>query len=32
MIAYDDPEYAITEEIGAQSAAELIAYAMNLAA
>jgi cholest-4-en-3-one 26-monooxygenase len=32
MIAYDDPEYAITEEIGAQSAAELIAYAMNMAA
>ncbi|MBO4257509.1 cytochrome P450 [Streptomyces griseorubiginosus] len=32
MISYDDPEYAITEEIGAQSAAELIAYAMNMAA
>ncbi|MDN3264085.1 cytochrome P450 [Streptomyces sp. CSDS2] len=32
MIAYDDPEYAITEEIGAQSAVEIIAYAMNMAA
>ncbi|MEU5531885.1 cytochrome P450 [Streptomyces sp. NPDC020362] len=32
MIAYDDPEYAITEEVGAQSAAEIIAYAMNMAA
>lgn len=32
MIAYDDPEYAITEEIGAQSAAEIIAYSMNMAA
>ncbi|MFE1755204.1 cytochrome P450 [Streptomyces anandii] len=32
MIAYDDPEYAITEEAGAQSAAEIIAYAMNMAA
>ncbi|MET7456323.1 cytochrome P450 [Streptomyces sp. NPDC005574] len=32
MIAYDDPEYAITEEVGAQSATELIAYAMNMAA
>lgn len=31
MIAYDDPEYAITEEIGQESAAELIAYAMNMA-
>jgi cholest-4-en-3-one 26-monooxygenase len=31
MIAYDDPEYAITEEVGAQSAAELISYAMNMA-
>ncbi|MFI2435603.1 cytochrome P450 [Streptomyces sp. NPDC018693] len=31
MIAYDDPEYAITEEVGAQSAAEIIAYAMNMA-
>ncbi|MFE9607562.1 cytochrome P450 [Streptomyces sp. NPDC006012] len=32
MIAYDDPEYAITEEIGAESATEIIAYAMNMAA
>ncbi|MEU0055021.1 cytochrome P450 [Streptomyces sp. NPDC006334] len=32
MIAYDDPEYAITEEVGAQSAAELISYAMTMAA
>ncbi|MEV6316259.1 cytochrome P450 [Streptomyces sp. NPDC051776] len=32
MIAYDDPELAITEEIGAESAMELISYAMNLAA
>lgn len=32
MIAYDDPEYAITEEVGAESAAEIIAYAMNMAA
>ncbi|MFE9498400.1 cytochrome P450 [Streptomyces collinus] len=32
MIAYDDPEYAITAEVGAQSAAEIIAYAMNMAA
>ncbi|MFI6032897.1 cytochrome P450 [Streptomyces sp. NPDC051315] len=32
MIAYDDPEYAITEEVGARSAAELITYAMNMAA
>ncbi|UGY91143.1 cytochrome P450 [Streptomyces gobiensis] len=32
MIGYDDPELAITEEIGKQSAGELIAYAMNLAA
>jgi cholest-4-en-3-one 26-monooxygenase len=31
MIAYDDPEYAITEEIGQESAAELITYAMNMA-
>ncbi|WP_143676253.1 cytochrome P450, partial [Streptomyces milbemycinicus] len=28
----DDPELAITEEIGAESAMELISYAMNLAA
>ncbi|MET8412372.1 cytochrome P450 [Streptomyces sp. NPDC005195] len=32
MIAYDDPEYAITEEVGAESAIELISYAMNMAA
>ncbi|MET9374817.1 cytochrome P450 [Streptomyces sp. NPDC002992] len=32
MIAYDDPEYAITEEIGAEAAMELIGYSMNLAA
>ncbi|GHD98277.1 cytochrome P450 [Streptomyces alanosinicus] len=32
MIAYDDPEYAITEEVGAESATEIIAYAMNMAA
>lgn len=32
MIAYDDPEYAITEEVGQESATELIAYAMNMAA
>jgi cholest-4-en-3-one 26-monooxygenase len=32
MIAYDDPEYAITEEVGRESAVELIAYAMNMAA
>jgi cholest-4-en-3-one 26-monooxygenase len=31
MISYDDPEYAITEEVGAESATELIAYAMNMA-
>ncbi|MFE9447952.1 cytochrome P450 [Streptomyces sp. NPDC006739] len=32
MIAYDDPEYAITAEVGAESAAEIISYAMNMAA
>ena len=32
MIAYDDPEYAITEEVGQQSAMEIISYAMNMAA
>ncbi|MBT2383685.1 cytochrome P450 [Streptomyces sp. ISL-11] len=32
MIAYDDPELAITPEVGSHAAAELIAYAMNLAA
>ncbi|MFD7664736.1 cytochrome P450 [Streptomyces sp. NPDC059788] len=31
MIAYDDPELAITEEVGSNAAAELISYAMNLA-
>lgn len=32
MISYDDPEYAITKETGQESATELIAYAMNMAA
>ncbi|MHB9862228.1 cytochrome P450 [Streptomyces sp. YIM S03343] len=32
MIAYDDPEYAVTEETASESAVELIAYAMNMAA
>ncbi|MGH4027977.1 cytochrome P450 [Actinomycetota bacterium Odt1-20B] len=32
MVAYDDPEYAITEEVGAEAAMEIIGYAMNLAA
>ncbi|MGW2368304.1 cytochrome P450 [Streptomyces sp. NPDC001667] len=32
MIAYDDPELAITEEVGATAAMELISYAMTLAA
>ncbi|MFJ4711970.1 cytochrome P450 [Streptomyces sp. NPDC088785] len=32
MVAYDDPEYAITEEIGAEAALEIVSYAMNLAA
>jgi cholest-4-en-3-one 26-monooxygenase len=32
MAAYDDPEYAITEEISAEAAMELISYSMNLAA
>ncbi|MBO8196203.1 cytochrome P450 [Streptomyces oryzae] len=31
MVAYDDPEYAITEEVGTQSAAELVSYAMTMA-
>ncbi|MFH8405898.1 cytochrome P450 [Streptomyces sp. NPDC018019] len=31
MIAYDDPELAITEEVGSTAAMELISYAMNLA-
>ncbi|WP_406001160.1 cytochrome P450 [Streptomyces sp. NBC_00829] len=32
MAAYDDPEYAITAEIGAEAAMEIVSYAMNLAA
>ncbi|MEC4016227.1 cytochrome P450 [Streptomyces sp. H27-D2] len=32
MIGYDDPELAITEEVGAEASMELISYAMNLAA
>ncbi|SES02014.1 cholest-4-en-3-one 26-monooxygenase [Streptomyces sp. yr375] len=32
MIAYDDPEFAVTAEVGRQSAAEILAYAMNVAA
>ncbi|MFF1381046.1 cytochrome P450 [Streptomyces sp. NPDC058308] len=32
MAAYDDPEYAITEEAGAEAAMEIVSYAMNLAA
>lgn len=32
MVAYDDPEYAITEEIGAEAAMEIVGYAMNIAA
>ncbi|MFE9041254.1 cytochrome P450 [Streptomyces sp. NPDC012421] len=32
MVAYDDPEYAITEEVGVEAATELIGYAMNMAA
>ncbi|MFJ3333310.1 cytochrome P450 [Streptomyces sp. NPDC086766] len=32
MIAYDDPEYALTEESGAESAAAIIAYAKSMAA
>ncbi|MGV9883345.1 cytochrome P450 [Streptomyces sp. NPDC003006] len=32
MAGYDDPEYAITEEIGAEAALEIVSYAMNLAA
>ncbi|MFI1719830.1 cytochrome P450 [Streptomyces sp. NPDC020489] len=32
MISYDDPEYAITEEVGQQAAMEVIAYAMTMAA
>ncbi|MGI5399357.1 cytochrome P450 [Streptomyces sp. CA-135486] len=32
MAAYDDPEYAITEEVGTEAAMEIVMYAMNLAA
>ncbi|MGW4050888.1 cytochrome P450 [Streptomyces sp. NPDC004779] len=32
MVAYDDPEYAITEEVGVEAATEIISYAMNMAA
>ncbi|MFJ8935808.1 cytochrome P450 [Streptomyces sp. NPDC102365] len=32
MIAYDDPEYAITQEIGQEAATEILAYAMNMSA
>ncbi|MET8678221.1 cytochrome P450 [Streptomyces sp. NPDC004647] len=32
MASYDDPELAITEEVGTESAMELISYAMNMAA
>ncbi|WP_419994577.1 cytochrome P450 [Streptomyces boninensis] len=32
MLAYDDPELAITEEAGKEAAAEIIGYAMGLAA
>ncbi|MCD9141947.1 cytochrome P450 [Streptomyces albireticuli] len=32
MVAYDDPELALTQEVGATAAMELISYAMNLAA
>ncbi|MEF2529893.1 MULTISPECIES: cytochrome P450 [Streptomyces] len=32
MIAYDDPEYAITEAVGAEAAMELIGYAMHMSA
>ncbi|MEW1611581.1 MULTISPECIES: cytochrome P450 [unclassified Streptomyces] len=32
MAAYDDPEYAITEDVGAEAAMEIVAYSMNLAA
>ncbi|WP_309030473.1 cytochrome P450 [Streptomyces alfalfae] len=31
MAAYDDPEYAVTAEAGAEAAMELVSYAMNLA-
>ncbi|MER5181351.1 cytochrome P450 [Streptomyces sp. NPDC002896] len=32
MVAYDDPEFAITEDVAAEAATELIGYAMNMAA
>ncbi|MDX6314665.1 MAG: cholest-4-en-3-one 26-monooxygenase [Streptomyces sp.] len=32
MVGYDDPELAITEEIGTNASIELISYAMNMAA
>ncbi|MFP1624135.1 cytochrome P450 [Streptomyces sp. 5K101] len=32
MAAYDDPEYAITAEVGTEAAMEIVSYAMNLAA
>ncbi|MER7000480.1 cytochrome P450 [Streptomyces sp. NPDC000410] len=32
MVAYDDPEYAITEEVGTEASMELIGYSMNMAA
>jgi cholest-4-en-3-one 26-monooxygenase len=32
MAAYDDPEYAVTEEAGAEAAMEIVSYAMGLAA
>jgi cholest-4-en-3-one 26-monooxygenase len=32
MVGYDDPELAITEELGTNAAVELISYAMNMAA
>jgi cholest-4-en-3-one 26-monooxygenase len=32
MVGYDDPELAVTEEIGTNAAIELISYAMNMAA
>ncbi|KPI14437.1 Linalool 8-monooxygenase [Actinobacteria bacterium OK074] len=31
MVAYDDPEYALTEQVSSEAAAEILAYAMNLA-
>jgi cholest-4-en-3-one 26-monooxygenase len=32
MAAYDDPEYAVTEEAGMEAAMEIVSYSMNLAA